>query len=209
LYILGADFTSNGRDKIRAFRYTTNFPNSDTNEDRVNNLLSMILELNTSFVLRALEEHRQKLSEAAFQSLILLLTTEFNNSTWKERIHQQTMQVMARAHRRQCSTRQLANKVNIDRCSLLVLYYIVSVIHKYKIAEADPIWTQIFNNSITKTITVNQNFILKKKEVFIYYFSFIIFCIKIRSSFRIRSVQFSQKHYYHFTISDQLKITLY
>jgi len=161
LYILGADFTSNGRDKIHAFRYTTNFPNSDTNEDRVNNLLSMILELNTSFVLRTLEEHRQKLSEAAFQSLILLLTTEFNNSTWKERINQQ---VMARARRRQCSTRQLATKVHVDRCSLIVLYYIVSVIHKYKIAEADPIWTQIFNNSITKTITVNQKLILKKKK---------------------------------------------
>jgi hypothetical protein len=121
----------------------------------------MILENNTTTVLNILEEHRQKLNKTAFRSLILLLTTEFNDPSWNERIDRQ--ETMNENSRGKSSKRQLITKSHIDQCSLIVLCYIVSVMNKYKIAAPDPIWTQILNNSLTKTITVNKNFILKIK----------------------------------------------
>jgi len=115
----------------------------------------MILETNTTTVLNLLEEYRKNLNKTTFRSLLLLLTTEFNDPTWEERFRQQRRQAIRGNFRRKAFKRPLPTRLHINRCLLIVLYYIVSIINKYKIAAADPIWTEILNNSVTKTIEVN------------------------------------------------------
>jgi hypothetical protein len=117
----------------------------------------MLRHANTTSVLYTLEEYRKNLSNMAFRSLLLSLTTEFNNTVWIQSIRQQNLHALFTRHSKQ----RLPTKDDIDRCSLIVLYYIVSVIHKYQLTCVDPIWTQILRNSVAQTITVNKNMVLK------------------------------------------------
>jgi len=109
----------------------------------------MILKANTTSVLNTLENYRKNLSEIAFRSLILLLTEEFNNPDSIRHVQQKNSRTMSRT-----------TENDIDRCLLIILYYIVSVIDKYKITAVDSIWTEILKNPITQKITVNINMIL-------------------------------------------------
>ena len=87
----------------------------------------MINKSNTTSVLNTLEEYRKKLSQRAFRSLILSLTTELNIPTWIEKVLEQNL----RAVRQNCFSekfqQQIPSKTDIDDCILIILYYIVSV----------------------------------------------------------------------------------
>jgi hypothetical protein len=109
----------------------------------------MILKANTTSILNTLEEYRKNSSKMAFRSLILLLTEEFNNPDLTRYFQQENSRTMSEN-----------TKTDFDRCLLIILYYIVSVINKYKITAVDSIWTEILKNPITQKITVNINMIL-------------------------------------------------
>ncbi|CAF0978473.1 unnamed protein product [Adineta steineri] len=119
--------------------------------DYVNSLLSSILRANTTSVLNKLEEHRQRQSTITFQSILLLLTKEFNSSTWIENINKGNQVIKHSTYISKRYKLKTADKTDVDHCVLIILHYIVSVIHKYKITDSDSIWTEILDNPLTRT----------------------------------------------------------
>ncbi|CAF1061689.1 unnamed protein product [Adineta steineri] len=119
--------------------------------DYVNSLLSSILRANTTSVLNKLEEHRQRQSTVTFQSILLLLTKEFNSPTWTENIDKRNQIIKYSTNISKRYKLKTADKTDVDHCVLIILHYIVSVIHKYKITDSDSIWTEILDNPLTKT----------------------------------------------------------
>ncbi|CAF0923823.1 unnamed protein product [Adineta steineri] len=122
--------------------------------DYVNSLLSSILRANTTSVLNKLEEHRQRQSTVTFQSILLLLTKEFNSPTWTENIDKRNQIIKYSTNISKRYKLKTADKTDVDHCVLIILHYIVSVIHKYKITDSDSIWTEILDNPLTKTSSV-------------------------------------------------------
>ncbi|CAF4130644.1 unnamed protein product, partial [Adineta steineri] len=119
--------------------------------DYVNSLLSLILRANTTSALNKLEEHRQRQSTITFQSILLLLTKEFNSPTWTENIDKGNQVIKYSTNISKRYKLKTADKTDVDHCVLIILHYIVSVIHKYKITDSDSIWTEILDNPLTKT----------------------------------------------------------
>ncbi|CAF0923839.1 unnamed protein product [Adineta steineri] len=122
--------------------------------DYVNSLLSLILRANTTSALNKLEEHRQRQSTITFQSILLLLTKEFNSPTWTENIDKGNQVIKYSTNISKRYKLKTADKTDVDHCVLIILHYIVSVIHKYKITDSDSIWTEILDNPLTKTSSV-------------------------------------------------------
>jgi hypothetical protein len=160
LHLIDADFRGRrgGRLHGRSSRFTTNFrvpnkPNSDNvkpvKDERLDKLCSMVVKANTTSALNTLEEYRKSLSKTAFRSLILSLTTKFNDATWRENFQ---LQNSSRTHFQV----NPPSTSDVNHCILIILYYIVSVINKYQINSVDSIWTEILDNSQTTTMTVRN-----------------------------------------------------
>lgn len=126
-------------------------------DQRIDELLDMIVHAATISVLRKLENHRENLEESTFQSLLLSLTTKLNTSEWTRSCSDRTNASMKKNHIKTNRSKSIPSQTQINRCSLTILQYIVSVIHKYQIPSVENLWNEILENSLTKTIQVKSN----------------------------------------------------